>query len=360
MKAERSEQAGHAQTERAVHSRRVERAHFKMQKPEKSAVQSGGRTGSKMSEQKGKNNWNVFEDMQASQRALLELLGRLDNTRGCFAKRDTLVQMFKANGTPYSIHTVNINISKLKRAGFITSTTRGRRRDEPAIIRLTPRGKALLRAVQTEYKQSGPHDRSTIYIKPVHNKVAREQATLSQPDSKKRVVSPSRNLKGEEKPKPTPRLTEAQRKKADQLTTAGVTQAKASEIVLIKSTRAIDKAFETLHSYRDEIWNPGGFLVQALEFEWYAGSPSHHQPPRAAEPSRQEQEDRSQAFRSEAPNPHQIAELPTNTWTATVSQPEPVEIQEYKKQLGAEPVASPEFAKNLSFPWSRSQKKTVV
>ncbi len=209
------------------------------------------------------------QQMRASKRRLLELLSRLDNNRGCFARRATIAEMIK-----YSIHTVNCDISALKRSGFLTTESAGQRRDSPSIIRLTPRGRAVLRRILKETLQHHPkssknftHERLQGEYKQsrVHDKEYHVQKTGT--------IQHSTHSSVHDQSKPghvvdKPQLTEEERKIYNRLCHLGIDNKKAQKLSKNCAIEEINRAEKIAKRYRGEIWNYPGFIISAVKQGW--------------------------------------------------------------------------------------------
>ena len=207
--------------------------------------------------------------LRASQRKLLSLLGRLDNRRGCFARRSTIAEMIN-----YSIHTVNCDISKLKRSGFLSTDSSGQRRDSPSIIRLTPRGRAALirmqpydssnhsrssknfapEQLQGEYKQSMSHDKD-YHVQKSGTKQQRTYPEVHEPHPKKHVVA-------------KPVLSEKEKRTYNRLHYLGIGSKMSLKLAETFCSEDINRAENQAKRYRGKIWNYPGFIVSALNSGW--------------------------------------------------------------------------------------------
>ena len=92
------------------------------------------------------------EELTAAERETLLRVCALDcSPRGCFARRETLAGMLDC-----SVSRVEHALADLKRQGLVTVDTRGRRRDEAAVIRVTSAGRKVASGLQAVYRQSRP------------------------------------------------------------------------------------------------------------------------------------------------------------------------------------------------------------
>jgi len=191
--------------------------------------------------------------LRASQQKLLDLLTRLDNKRGCFAKRSTIAEMIE-----YSIHTVNSDISTLKRLGYLTTNAIGVRRDAPSIIRLTERGKFFAKKLQTEYKESGTHDKEYHVQKSIKKQQSR-RASVHGKSQQSPVVKKT--------PTNDP-LSTYQQRVANKLKALDIDTNKAMEKARTTTLEQVDGAIILAKNYRGNIFNYPGFILSALEKSW--------------------------------------------------------------------------------------------
>jgi len=188
---------------------------------------------------------------RSEQRLLCKIAALAALERGCFAKRETLARMIG-----YSVHTVNSDISRLARRGYVVVTTKGRGRDEAGTIKITPSGLETTNRIQAEYKHSpcSTHD-GLMFLE-------QQQTTptaASTPKPPKPVVSvelPSSSIE-----EPASNIIEP-------LLTAGIRKNVAKKLAAQNTHNEVVAALRYVSQYRGEKLNAPGMLVSALSNGW--------------------------------------------------------------------------------------------
>ena len=189
---------------------------------------------------------------KSEQRLLCKIVALAALERGCFAKRQTLARMVS-----YSVHTVNSDISRLTRRGYVVVTTKGRGRDEASTIKITPSGLETASKIQAEYNHSpcSVHD-GLIFLE---QQQATPPTAVADPEPPKSVVS--------EEPPPSPVETPTSNT-VEILLTAGIRETVAKKLAIKHPYKQVRAASRYISQYRGEKLNAPGMLVSALSENW--------------------------------------------------------------------------------------------
>ena len=200
------------------------------------------------------------ENLTAAEREVLLRVNDLDcSPRGCFARRETLARMLNC-----SVSRVEHALADLKRRGFVTVTTRGRRRDEAAAIRVTASGRKAAAYLQKVYKQSRSVSKDEYLAPKITTSSQREPVPTApepEPFHEPPVVTKQPIHQPEEPNTVNPEAVEV-------LVGAGVAPGAARSLARQHGPRRIQAAVRYVQQSRSEILNAGGMVRAALEGRW--------------------------------------------------------------------------------------------